>query len=80
MHLQPVKRWAGGVELEPAGLPHLSRSYPMERMLRMIWAGDSSKEQYRALPPWRQTRSRKAVARLVFPVPAVPETKMLLPR
>jgi len=48
MHLQPVERWTGELEPKPAGLLPFVQVIPMERMLRMIWAGDSSKEQYRA--------------------------------
>ena len=52
----------------------------MEPMLRMICSGDSSNEKYRHRSPRRQRLSAKAAARLVLPVPAVPEIRMLLPR
>ena len=35
-------------------LTHGSKSTPMERMLRMIWSGDSSKAKYRQRSPRRQ--------------------------
>ena len=53
---------------------------PIERMLRTIWSGDSSKAKYRQRSPRRQAASAKWAARLVLPVPAVPETRTLLPR
>ena len=59
---------------------HGSRSIPIERILRMIWLGDSSKEKYRARSPRRQAASAKSAATLLLPVPAVPETSTALPR
>ena len=50
-------------------------------MLRTIWLGDSSKAKYRhALAAARTAASAKWAARLLLPVPAVPETSTLLPR
>ena len=81
VHLQPVERRARGVEPQQALLaPSGSRSMPIERMLRMIWLGDSSNAKYRQRSPRRQAASTKCAARLVLPVPAVPETSTLLPR
>jgi hypothetical protein len=52
---------------------------PIERMLRMICRGDSSKAKYKQRSPRRQAASTRCAAMLVLPVPEVPEIKMLLP-
>ena len=52
----------------------------MERMLRMIWLGDSSKANQRHRSPRAADAWAKCAARLVLPVPAVPVTSTLLPR
>ena len=41
---------------------------------------DSSKAKYAARSPRRQAASAKCAAKLLLPVPAVPETSTLLPR
>jgi len=53
---------------------------PMEDMFRMIWLGDSSKAKYRQRSPRRQAAAAKVADKLVLPVPAVPETRTVLPR
>ena len=65
VHLQAVERAgaANGTRSRPF-LTHWLRSIPMERMLRMIWSGDSSKEKYMHRLPARQRLSAKAAARL----------------
>ena len=56
------------------------RSTPMLFMLRTSCAGDSSKAKYRQRSPRAQAALAKCAARLVLPVPAVPETSTELPR
>ncbi|MNY53378.1 hypothetical protein D3C86_1891290 [compost metagenome] len=56
-----------------------SRSIPIERMFLMICFGDSSKAKKRHFSPRSQAALANVAAILVLPVPAVPETKMLLP-
>ena len=55
-------------------------STPMERMLRMSCAGDSSKAKYMHFSPRLQAACTRYAAMLVLPVPDVPETRMVLPR
>ena len=52
----------------------------MDVMFRVSCAADSSKAMYRHFCPPRQMLSANAAARLVLPVPALPDTRMLLPR
>jgi len=52
---------------------------PMDRMLRIICASDSSKAKKTHRSLRRQAASTKEATTLVFPVPAVPERRMLLP-
>ena len=49
----------------------------MDRMLRTNCPADSSKAMYKTRSPRRQAASTKWAARLVLPVPAVPETRTL---
>ena len=51
----------------------------MDFMLRRICCGDSSKAKYMHFALRMQVAFAKEAAMLVLPVPAVPETKMLLP-
>ena len=53
---------------------------PTERMLRMIWSGDSSKETNRADSPRAQAASTAEAASVVLPVPAVPLISTVEPR
>ena len=52
----------------------------MERMFRAKGSRASSNAKYRLRSPLRQAASTKCAARLVLPVPAVPDTSTLLPR
>ena len=52
----------------------------MERMLRMIWLGDSSNEKKSTRSPRRAAAWAKLAATMVLPVPGVPVSRMLLPR
>ncbi len=61
-------------------LTHGLRSMPIERMLRTICFGDSSKAKYRQRSPRRHAASTKCAATLVLPAPDVPDRRMLLPR
>ena len=45
---------------------------PIERMLRISWSGDSSKEKNSAFSPRAQEASAISAPMLVLPVPAVP--------
>ncbi len=57
-----------------------SRLMPIERMLRIIWFGDSSNAKYKQRSPRLQVASAKCAAMLVLPVPAVPLTRIEEPR
>ena len=57
-----------------------SRSMPMERMLRWICEADSSNAKYRQRFPSRQAARTIAAAQLVLPDPAVPDTRLVVPR
>jgi len=52
----------------------------MEDILRINWLGDSSNAKYRTFSPRLQAASTNCAAMLVFPVPAVPETRTVLQR
>ncbi len=56
---------------------HGCRSMPTDRMFLTIWSGDSSKAKYRQRSPRRHAASAKCAEMVVFPVPAVPEIRML---
>src|SRR5689334_4599643 len=51
----------------------------MERILRTICCGDSSKARNKQVLPLLQAAFAKEAAILVLPVPAVPDTRMLPP-
>ncbi len=55
----------------PSSIQRL-RSRPIERMLRISWSGDSSKEKNSAFSPRAQEASAIRAPTLVLPVPAVP--------
>ena len=57
-----------------------SRSMPTERMLRTICVSDSSKAKYSVRSPRLHAALAKDAETVVFPVPEVPDTRMLLPR
>ncbi len=57
-----------------------ARSIPMERMLRHTWPADSSKEKNTQRSPRAQAAFTNWAAMVVLPVPAVPETRTVLPR
>ena len=52
----------------------------MDRMLRINCPSDSSKAMYKTRSSRRQAASANWAATLVLPVPAVPETRTLVPR
>ena len=81
VHFQAVHGRTGPRETAAGpSSPTAPDSRPMERMLRSSWDSDSSKAKYRQRSPRRQQASAKLAARLVLPVPAVPDNRTLLPR
>jgi hypothetical protein len=48
-------------------------------MLRTIWFGDSSKEKYKHRFPAPHAARHSEAASVDLPVPAVPDTRTLLP-
>ncbi len=57
-----------------------SRSMPIERILRTICPGDSSKAKYRQRSPRWHAAFANAAEMLVLPAPAVPDTSTVVPR
>src|SRR5687768_9869922 len=56
------------------------RDMPIDRIFRINWSGDSSKEKYSTRSLRLQLLNAKYAARIVFDVPAVPVSSVLLPR